>query len=178
MTDRTWSAVQVHGRRRWTTRTSPPGALVSWTRPAEGESVLTAGDAIVCGVEDDAPRRASLTHRLRRVMHLMERRCLFCVRSGRWWGWRVRRALCPASRWHACHLDDLLCDVGGLAGKGIVQQKGAPRACGLSATILLLALRRFAMAPNIRPVAAWAMQHVGQQRFSPSGGIAVLLISP
>jgi len=77
MTDRTWSAVQVRGRRRWTTRTSPPGALVSWTRPAEGESVLTAGDAIVCGVEDDAPLRASLTHRLRRVMHLVERRYLF-----------------------------------------------------------------------------------------------------
>src|SRR6266702_7588595 len=31
MTGRTWSARQARGRRRWTTRTSPQGAMVSWT---------------------------------------------------------------------------------------------------------------------------------------------------
>jgi hypothetical protein len=67
MTGRTWSAIQVRGKRRWTTRTSPPGAIVSWTRLAEGESIMTRGDALVCVVEDDAPRRASLTHLLRSV---------------------------------------------------------------------------------------------------------------
>ena len=40
---------------------------MSWTRLAEGERVMTAGDALVCVVEEDAPRRASLTHRLRSV---------------------------------------------------------------------------------------------------------------
>ena len=64
MTGRTWSAIQGRGRRRWTTRTSPPGAIVSWTRLAEGESVMTAGDAMVYVVEDDAPLRASLTNLL------------------------------------------------------------------------------------------------------------------
>jgi ActR/RegA family two-component response regulator len=67
MTGRTWSARQARGRRRWTTRTSPSGASVSWTRLAEGESVMIAGDALVCVVEDDAPLRASLTHLLRSV---------------------------------------------------------------------------------------------------------------
>ena len=67
MTGRTWSARQVRGRRRWTTRPSPPGALVSWTRLAEGESVMTAGGAIVGVVEEDAPLRASLTNLLRSV---------------------------------------------------------------------------------------------------------------
>jgi hypothetical protein len=67
MTGRTWSARQVSGRRRWTTRPSPLGALVSWTRLAEGESIMTGGDALVCVIEDDAPLRASLTHLLRSV---------------------------------------------------------------------------------------------------------------
>jgi hypothetical protein len=65
MTGRTWSARQVRGRRRWTTRPAPPGAIGSWTRLAAGESVMTAGDASVCVVEEDAPLRASLPHRLR-----------------------------------------------------------------------------------------------------------------
>jgi hypothetical protein len=53
---------------------------MSWTRLAAGERVRTAGDVLVCVVEDDASRRATLTHRRRRVMHLVECRCLFCVR--------------------------------------------------------------------------------------------------
>jgi FixJ family two-component response regulator len=40
---------------------------VSWTRLAEGEIVMTEGDALVCVVEDDAPLRASLTNLLRSV---------------------------------------------------------------------------------------------------------------
>src|SRR5262245_8153453 len=67
MTGMTWSARQVRGRRRWTTRPSPPGPLGSWTRLAAGERGMTAGDARVCVVKEDAPRRASLTHRLRSV---------------------------------------------------------------------------------------------------------------
>ena len=67
MTGRTWSARQARGRRRWTTRTSPEGAIVSWTLLAEGERVMTEGDAIVCVVDDDAPLRESLTNLLRSV---------------------------------------------------------------------------------------------------------------
>src|SRR5262245_15509217 len=67
MTGRTWSAIQARGRRRWTTRTSPSGAIVSWTLLAEGERVMTEGDAIVCVVDDDAPLRESLTNLLRSV---------------------------------------------------------------------------------------------------------------
>src|SRR6266568_1542575 len=67
MTGRTWSAIQACGRRRWTTRTSPEGAIVSWTLLAEGERVMTEGDAIVCVVDDDAPLRESLTNLLRSV---------------------------------------------------------------------------------------------------------------
>jgi len=40
---------------------------VSWTLLAAGERVMTAGDARVCVVDDDAPLRASLTHLLRSV---------------------------------------------------------------------------------------------------------------
>src|SRR6266568_6270974 len=67
MTGRTWSAIQACGRRRWTTRTSPEGAIVSWTLLAEGERVMTEGDAIVCVVDDDAPMRESLQNLLRSV---------------------------------------------------------------------------------------------------------------
>ena len=67
MTGRTWSARQARGRRWWTTRTLPPGALVSWTHLAASKRGMTAGDARVCVVKEDAPRRASLTHRLRSV---------------------------------------------------------------------------------------------------------------
>ena len=67
MTGRTWSALQARGRRRWTTRTSPPGANVAWTLLAEDERVMTEGDAIVYVVEDDASLRASLQDLLESV---------------------------------------------------------------------------------------------------------------
>ena len=65
MTGRTWFVRQVRGRRRWTTRTSPPGANVAWTLLAEDERVMTAGDAIVYIVDDDAPLCESLMNLLR-----------------------------------------------------------------------------------------------------------------
>jgi hypothetical protein len=40
----------------------------------------------------------------------------------------------------------------GLARIGVVQQKGTPLACSLSAAIPLLALRRFAISHDIGPV--------------------------
>ena len=67
MMGRRWSALQARGRRRWTTRTSPQGAIVLWTFLAEGERVMTEGDAIVFVVDDDAPLRESLTNLLRSV---------------------------------------------------------------------------------------------------------------
>ena len=67
MMGRRWSALQAHGRRRWMTRTSPQGAIVLWTFLAEGERVMTEGDAIVFVVDDDAPLRESLTNLLRSV---------------------------------------------------------------------------------------------------------------
>ena len=67
MMGRRWSALQARGRRQWTTRPSPQGAIVLWTFLAEGERVMTEGDAIVFVVDDDAPLRESLTNLLRSV---------------------------------------------------------------------------------------------------------------
>ena len=69
MTGRTWFVRQVRGRRRWTTRTSPPGANVAWTLLAEDERVMTAGDAIVYIVDDDAPLRRHAARRLDQRAH-------------------------------------------------------------------------------------------------------------
>jgi RNA polymerase sigma factor (sigma-70 family) len=67
MTGRTWSALQARGRRRWTTRSSPQGAIVSWTLLAEDERVMTEGDAIVYVVDEDASLRVSLQDLLESV---------------------------------------------------------------------------------------------------------------
>jgi hypothetical protein len=76
------------------------------------------------------------------------------------------------------HLDHLILYVLGLARVGVVQQKGAPLAGGLSAAIPLLTLRRLAMSHDIGPVTVWAMQELGNHRSSPSHSDFIDLISP
>ena len=51
------------------------------------------------------------------------------------------------------HLDSLLFDILGLAGIGIVQQKGATSIWALAAAVALLVSRSLAMSHNIGPLA-------------------------
>jgi hypothetical protein len=66
------------------------------------------------------------------------------------------------------HIHNLRFDVWRLTGIGILQQKGASLACGLSAATALLTLRCFPVAYDIGAVAVWAMQDLSNHTTSPS----------
>src|SRR5262245_66474571 len=56
------------------------------------------------------------------------------------------------------HVDDLLLDLGGVTGIAVIQQKSAPVAYCLLATIALLALAGLPIADDIGPLTVGAMQ--------------------
>ena len=56
------------------------------------------------------------------------------------------------------HVDDLLLDLGGVTSVAVIQQKSAPVAYRLLATIALLTLPGLPMADDIGPLAMGAMQ--------------------
>ena len=55
-------------------------------------------------------------------------------------------------------VDDLVLDRGGVTGVRVIQQEGAPLACGFLAAVAVLPLARLAMADDIRPLTVGAMQ--------------------
>src|SRR5262245_31326364 len=63
-------------------------------------------------------------------------------------------------------INNLIFDVLRLAGIGIVKEKRAPLARGLSAAIALLTLWSSPMSHDIRALAMWAMQDLGDHTSS------------
>jgi hypothetical protein len=73
------------------------------------------------------------------------------------------------------HLDNLVFDVRGLAGVGIVEQEGASVAGFLPAAVALLAFRTFAVSDNIGPSTIWTVEY--KRHHSPlSKKLIVLLL--
>jgi hypothetical protein len=70
------------------------------------------------------------------------------------------RRIANAARIHG-HIDDLLLDVRRVTGVGIRQEKRTPAIQACTAPIALLAFRRGAMSYNIRALAVWTVQHLG-----------------
>ena len=56
------------------------------------------------------------------------------------------------------HVDDLLFDLGGVTGVGVIQKEGASLTQRLLAAVALLLLARLAMSDDIRPLTVGAMQ--------------------
>ncbi len=70
--------------------------------------------------------------------------------------------------------DNLVFDVLGVAGVGIVEQEGAPPSLSaLPAAVALLAFKRRTMPDNIGPLAVGAVQHLGDHRIPPSSGYSL-----
>jgi hypothetical protein len=62
------------------------------------------------------------------------------------------------------HVDDLLFDLGGVTGVGVIHKEGASLTQSLLAAVALLALVRCAMSNDMCPLAVGAMQDLEDHR--------------
>ena len=77
------------------------------------------------------------------------------------------------------HVDDLLLDLGGVAGVAVIHHERAPVAYRLLTIIALLALAGLVMSDDIGPLAVRAMQDLHNHAIHSGGlGVALRLIHP